>query len=85
MKSMRDAGAYNLVQDEATYPNGTHVCELEVDPETGAVEIVSPADGKIIAPDDLAQECFCQDTLVASLKTHQSLPCPLPPGACGHV
>ncbi|MBL8587138.1 MAG: xanthine dehydrogenase family protein molybdopterin-binding subunit [Methylobacteriaceae bacterium] len=24
---------------EATYPNGTHVCELEVDPETGAVEI----------------------------------------------
>jgi len=23
-----------------TYPNGTHVCEVEVDPETGAVEIV---------------------------------------------
>ena len=24
---------------EATYPNGTHVCELEVDPETGEVEL----------------------------------------------
>ncbi|HOV04771.1 MAG TPA: molybdopterin-dependent oxidoreductase, partial [Kaistiaceae bacterium] len=27
-------------QPEPTYPNGTHVCEVEVDPETGAVEIV---------------------------------------------
>jgi len=26
-------------QDEATYPNGTHICELEVDPETGATAI----------------------------------------------
>ena len=26
---------------EATYPNGTHVCELEIDPQTGATEIVS--------------------------------------------
>ena len=26
---------------EATYPNGTHVCELEVDGETGTVEILS--------------------------------------------
>ncbi len=25
---------------EATYPNGTHVCELEVDPETGAVALL---------------------------------------------
>ncbi|HYF55639.1 MAG TPA: molybdopterin cofactor-binding domain-containing protein, partial [Salinarimonas sp.] len=25
---------------EATYPNGTHVCELEVDPETGEVAIL---------------------------------------------
>src|SRR3546814_4287306 len=24
----------------ATFPNGAHVCELEVDPETGDVEIV---------------------------------------------
>ncbi|CAK0779733.1 hypothetical protein CCP2SC5_950012 [Azospirillaceae bacterium] len=24
-----------------TYPNGTHVCEVEIDPETGAVEIVA--------------------------------------------
>jgi carbon-monoxide dehydrogenase large subunit len=24
---------------EATYPNGTHVCEMEVDPQTGVVEI----------------------------------------------
>jgi carbon-monoxide dehydrogenase large subunit len=26
---------------EATYPNGTHVCELEVDPSTGATEILN--------------------------------------------
>lgn len=26
-------------QDEATYPNGTHICEIEVDPETGATSI----------------------------------------------
>lgn len=25
---------------EATYPNGTHVCEVEIDPETGVVEVV---------------------------------------------
>ena len=28
-----------FVQDEATYPNGTHVCEVEIDPETGGVTI----------------------------------------------
>ncbi|MDF1607254.1 xanthine dehydrogenase family protein molybdopterin-binding subunit [Hoeflea sp. YIM 152468] len=33
-------GKADVVQDEATYPNGTHVCEVEIDPETGAVEIV---------------------------------------------
>src|SRR5262245_39935174 len=26
---------------QSTYPNGTHVCEVEVDPETGAVELKS--------------------------------------------
>lgn len=26
--------------DEATYPNGTHVCELEIDPSTGTTEIL---------------------------------------------
>ena len=26
---------------EATYPNGTHVCEVEIDPETGTTEIVN--------------------------------------------
>lgn len=26
---------------EATYPNGTHVCEVEIDPELGDVEVVS--------------------------------------------
>jgi carbon-monoxide dehydrogenase large subunit len=30
----------NYVQDENTYPNGTHVCELEIDPETGRTEIL---------------------------------------------
>ncbi|MCY0094470.1 xanthine dehydrogenase family protein molybdopterin-binding subunit [Hoeflea ulvae] len=33
-------GLADVVQDEATYPNGTHVCELEIDPDTGRVEIV---------------------------------------------
>ena len=27
-------------QDENTYPNGTHVCEIEVDPETGLTQLV---------------------------------------------
>ena len=26
---------------EATYPNGTHVCEVEIDPETGATRVVN--------------------------------------------
>ncbi|ODN71428.1 xanthine dehydrogenase family protein molybdopterin-binding subunit [Methylobrevis pamukkalensis] len=30
----------NFQQDGATYPNGTHVCEVEIDPETGATTIV---------------------------------------------
>lgn len=28
-------------QDQATFPNGTHVVEVEIDPETGATEIVN--------------------------------------------
>jgi carbon-monoxide dehydrogenase large subunit len=32
-------GAYT--PDSATYPNGTHVCEVEIDPETGAVTLVA--------------------------------------------
>ncbi|KQT88255.1 xanthine dehydrogenase family protein molybdopterin-binding subunit [Aurantimonas sp. Leaf443] len=27
-------------QDEATYPNGTHVCEVEIDEDTGVVDLV---------------------------------------------
>lgn len=27
-------------QEEATYPNGTHICEIEVDPDTGMTEII---------------------------------------------
>jgi carbon-monoxide dehydrogenase large subunit len=33
-------GMGEFVQDECTYPNGTHICEVEIDPETGATEIV---------------------------------------------
>jgi carbon-monoxide dehydrogenase large subunit len=29
-----------IKQQEATYPNGTHVCELEIDPGTGTVDIL---------------------------------------------
>jgi len=31
----------DVKQAEATYPNGTHVCEVEIDPETGITEIVA--------------------------------------------
>ena len=28
-------------QDEATYPNGTHICEVEIDPDTGTTELLA--------------------------------------------
>ena len=31
----------NFEQDEATYPNGTHICEVEIDPDTGQTKIQS--------------------------------------------
>ena len=31
-------GFGEFVQDEATYPNGTHICEVEIDPETGETD-----------------------------------------------
>ncbi|MCR4268389.1 xanthine dehydrogenase family protein molybdopterin-binding subunit [Nitratireductor sp. ZSWI3] len=34
-------GFGEFVQEEATYPNGTHICEVEIDPETGKVEVVA--------------------------------------------
>jgi len=34
-------GDADVVQDEATYPNGTHICEVEIDPDTGHVDIVA--------------------------------------------
>ncbi|MCO5063089.1 MAG: xanthine dehydrogenase family protein molybdopterin-binding subunit [Rhizobiaceae bacterium] len=34
-------GFGEFVQDEATYPNGTHVCEVEIDPETGETHVVA--------------------------------------------
>ena len=33
-------GAGDFTPPDATYPNGTHVCELEIDPDTGVVEIL---------------------------------------------
>lgn len=36
---LKSEGEY--VQDEATYPAGTHICELEIDPETGTTEIAA--------------------------------------------
>lgn len=33
-------GEDEFKQAEATYPNGTHICEVEIDPETGITEIV---------------------------------------------
>lgn len=34
-------GMGEIKQNEATYPNGTHLCELEVDPETGQVTVLA--------------------------------------------
>ncbi len=31
----------DVKQDRATFPNGTHVVEVEIDPDTGATEIVN--------------------------------------------
>jgi aerobic carbon-monoxide dehydrogenase large subunit len=36
--TLQASGRYKLAA--STFPNGTHVCEVEVDPETGAVELV---------------------------------------------
>ena len=41
-KSREDLTAdADVKQDECTYPNGTHICEVEIDPETGMTEIVA--------------------------------------------
>ena len=34
-------GFGEFTQPEPTFPNGTHICEVEIDPETGAVEVVN--------------------------------------------
>lgn len=34
-------GFGEFVQEEATYPNGTHICEVEIDPDTGQTEVVA--------------------------------------------
>ncbi|MEO3387821.1 xanthine dehydrogenase family protein molybdopterin-binding subunit [Mesorhizobium sp. CAU 1741] len=34
-------GFGDFVQEEATYPNGTHICEVEIDPDTGTTDIVN--------------------------------------------
>ena len=34
-------GFGEFVQEEATYPNGTHICEVEIDPDTGTTHIAN--------------------------------------------
>ncbi|HTV68899.1 MAG TPA: xanthine dehydrogenase family protein molybdopterin-binding subunit [Rhizobiaceae bacterium] len=34
-------GFGEFVQDECTYPNGTHICEVEIDPDTGTTDVVA--------------------------------------------
>jgi len=55
----RQAGARIVVSGTAkaggpSWPNGCHVCEVEIDPETGAVEVVAYASvndiGRVISP-----------------------------------
>jgi aerobic carbon-monoxide dehydrogenase large subunit len=41
-KSPKDLEGFGeFVQNECTYPNGTHICEVEIDPATGATDIVN--------------------------------------------
>lgn len=35
------SAAESVKQSENTYPNGTHICELEIDPDTGDTEILN--------------------------------------------
>lgn len=35
---IKSIGEYTT--EECTYPNGTHICEVEIDPDTGALELV---------------------------------------------
>jgi aerobic carbon-monoxide dehydrogenase large subunit len=37
-EKLRGAGSYT--PEMATYPNGAHICEVEIDPQTGATQIV---------------------------------------------
>ena len=45
--------------DGPSWPNGAHICEVEIDPETGAVEVVSYVSandvGRVVNPDDRAR------------------------------
>jgi carbon-monoxide dehydrogenase large subunit len=34
-------GFGEFVQQEATYPNGTHICEIEIDPATGHTDVLA--------------------------------------------
>lgn len=41
-KSPEDIKGFGeFVQPEPTYPNGTHICEVEIDPDTGATKVVA--------------------------------------------
>ena len=39
-KAPGTSGAGEIPHDEPTFPNGTHIAELEIDPETGIVEVL---------------------------------------------
>jgi carbon-monoxide dehydrogenase large subunit len=51
-------GQSQFAPDKVTFPNGSHVCEVEVDPETGALEICRYAVvedvGRVLNPVTLA-------------------------------
>lgn len=48
------AGLAKLTMDQPTYPNGCHICEVEIDPETGVVEVLGYASvedvGRVLNP-----------------------------------
>lgn len=46
-------GAGDFTPGDATYPNGCHLCEVEIDPETGKVEVVS-----YVCVEDIGRVCF---------------------------
>jgi glutamate N-acetyltransferase/amino-acid N-acetyltransferase len=57
----------------ATFPNGCHICEVEIDPETGVTEIVHELAGGLVGGDDAAHAIMTTDTVPKQVALHHSV------------